>query len=91
MRSAGIIAVLALVAGAGSLGYLRGGADCRSEYQARELEQVRKSNELDEARREAERERDALSRQLEEEAHADPVAVPQCLGAGRVLRLNGLR
>lgn len=35
-----------------------------------------------------ERERDALTRKLEDEANADPVLVPQCLGPSRLRRLN---
>lgn len=82
---------LALLLAAVAIGYRRGAADCRAEYQARELAHIEAGRKLDEARRAAERARDALSRQLEEEAHADPVSVPQCLDAGRVRRLNGLR
>jgi len=85
------MAVLALVAGAGFFGYQRGGADCRSEYQARELEEIRKSNELDEARRKAERERDELARNLEEEINASPVVINRCIGPDRGVQLNRLR
>ena len=81
----------ALIGGALLFGYKRGVADCRAEFQARELAHIEAGRKLDQARRAAERARDALSRQLEEEAHADPVSVPQCLGAGRVRRLNALR
>jgi len=81
----------ALIGGALLFGYKRGAADCLAEFQARELAHIEAGRKLDEARRAAERARDALFRQLEEEAHADPVSVPQCLGAGRVRRLNALR
>ena len=37
---------------------------------------------------EAEAQRDALARRLEDEANAEPVAVPQCLGPSRLRRLN---
>lgn len=86
-----VAASLAIVLAAVAVGYRRGAADCRAEYQARELAHIEVSRKLDDARRAAERVRDALSRQLEEEAHADLVSVPECLGAGRVRRLNALR
>ncbi len=35
--------------------------------------------------------RATLARTLEEKAHADPVAMPRCLGPQRLRRLNHLR
>ncbi len=86
-----LAAAVALVLAAAALGYRRGAADCRAAFQARELDHIEAGRKLDEARRAAERARDSLSRELEEQAHADPVSVPQCLDAGRVFRLNSLR
>ncbi|GAB5431302.1 MAG: hypothetical protein EpisKO_06720 [Epibacterium sp.] len=85
--AAAVVFVLSAVAFA----YRRGAADCRAAFQARELAHIEAGRKLDEARRAAERARDALSHELEEQAHADPVSVSQCLDAGRVFRLNSLR
>ena len=52
---------------------------------------VERANQLDRARIASERERATLARTLEEKAHADPVAVPRCLGPQRLRRLNHLR
>lgn len=86
-----VAAGLAIVLAAVAVGYRRGAADCQANYQARELAHIEASRKLDEARRAAERAREVLSLQFEEEAHADLVSVPECLGAGRVRRLNSLR
>ncbi len=91
MRGAAGLVALAALAAAVAFGYLRGAADYRADYQARELAQIEAFRKLEAARIEALRARDELSRQLEEKAHADPVAVPRCLGPRRVRRLNALR
>ncbi|NKW78747.1 hypothetical protein HGD90_04900 [Rhodobacteraceae bacterium R_SAG7] len=91
MRGTTVIAALALIAVIAGFAYQRGASDCRASYQARELEQIERANRLDRARIASERARASLARTLEEKAHADPIAVPRCLGVGRVRRLNHLR
>ncbi|MFP3383217.1 hypothetical protein [Tritonibacter sp. SIMBA_163] len=91
MRGGAITATLALIVLVAGLAYQRGASDCRASYQARELEQIERANQLDLARVASERARATLARTLEEKAHADPVTVPRCLGPQRLRRLNYLR
>ncbi|GAB5433916.1 MAG: hypothetical protein EpisKO_32860 [Epibacterium sp.] len=91
MRAITLVAALALIVVVAGFAYQRGASDCRASYQARELEQIERANRLDRARIASERARAALARTLEEKAHADPVAVPRCLGPQRLRRLNQLR
>ncbi len=80
-----------LILGAVAIGaYQRGRMDCTADYQAQQLDQIEAGQKLDAERRRLAVERDELARQLEEEAHADPVVVHQCLGSDRVRRLNAL-
>ncbi|PXW78908.1 hypothetical protein BZA02_109128 [Ruegeria sp. P4] len=85
------VVIVALVTGSFAFGYRRGAADYRAVHQQEELRQIEAGRKLDAARIAVERARYTLSRQLEENAYADPVSVPQCLGPKRVLRLNSLR
>ncbi|WP_065328069.1 hypothetical protein [Tritonibacter mobilis] len=91
MRGITIVTTLALIAVVAGFAYQRGASDCRARYQARELAQIERANQLDRARIASERARATLARTLEEKAHADPVAVPRCLGPQRLRRLNHLR
>lgn len=91
MMARSLLLVLAIAAAAAAVGYRRGAADCEAAYQAREMAHIEAARKLTAARLAAERARDELSRQLEEEANADPVSVPECLGPGRVRRINIVR
>ena len=91
VRGITIVTTLALIAVVAGFAYQRGASDCRARYQARELAQIERANQLDRARIASERARATLARTLEEKAHADPVAVPRCLGPQRLRRLNSLR
>lgn len=82
---------LALSAGAGLYGYRAGQFACEAEHKARLLEEIEAGQRLEQERQRIARERDQLHRQLEEEAHADPVIVERCLSPDRVRRLNALR
>lgn len=64
---------------------------CEARHAAQLLAQVEAGLKLDAARRAIEAQRDDLARQLEEQAYADPIIVPRCLGPDRVRRLNSLR
>lgn len=79
------------MSGAAVLGYQRGKADCEAAHAQDLLDQIEAGRILENARIEAARQRDALARQLEEAAYADPVVVHQCLGTNRVRRLNAIR
>ena len=90
-----LIAALAVAAAIWGHGNVSGKAACRAEQQE---DQIRVQKELfrvaDEASREelkrleAERERDAMSQQLEDLAYAEPPSDGCGLPASRVLRLN---
>lgn len=82
---------VALALGAGAYGYRNGKAACEAEHKARLLEEIETGQRLEQERQRIALERDQLHRQLEEEAHADPVIVERCLSPDRVRRLNALR
>lgn len=77
------------------LAYAKGRIDGNAALQARIAAAVEGEREaaakLEAQRLAIEAERDRLARELEDEADADPVAVPQCLSPDRVRRLNRLR
>ena len=82
---------VALAVFTGWQGYRAGEAACEAAH-AHEAEQARKAGaELTAARQIAERKVYALSRQLEDQAYADPVAIDRCLSPSRVRRFNTLR
>lgn len=89
--AAALAAVTALGAWLWGVGYAAGKRACEASHAAAEAAQAEAAAKLDAARIEIQRQRDALARQLQEAAYADPVSVPECLGAGRVRRLNSLR
>lgn len=91
LRLIGLLALLALGSGAGWQGYRWGQGDCQASHNADRLARIEAGRVLEAARIAAVQERDALARQLEEAAHAEPVTTDNCLGAGRVRRLNQLR
>lgn len=72
-------------------GYQRGYAAAEADFNAQLLARIEAGQKLEQARITAIRERDHLSQTLEEQAHADPIVVEQCLGPDRVRRLNELR
>ncbi|UWQ29923.1 hypothetical protein [Leisingera sp. M523] len=86
------LAALALLAVfCGWQGYQRGAADCAAAHRAEQLARIEAGRMLEDARRQIAHERDQLSRKLEEQAYAEPVAVERCLGPDRVRRLNAIR
>lgn len=86
-----VAALLACSALSGWQGYRMGHAVAEARYNSRLLAEIEAGQKLDEARRVLARQRDDLARQLEEEAHADPVIVERCMSPDRVRRLNTLR
>jgi hypothetical protein len=86
-----VLVALAVVAVAFWQGHRIGYASAVSVHESELLAQIEAGHKLDAARRQVAFERDQLARELEEEAHADPIAVEHCLGPGRVRRLNAIR
>lgn len=86
-----VVAALAIVSAAFWQGHRVGYASAVSDHQSELLAQIEAGQKLEIARRHAMQQRDQLARELEEEAHADPIAVEHCLGPGRVQRLNAIR
>lgn len=91
MRGYLLAGALAACVVAAFVGYQRGYAAAEADFNAERLAQIEAGQMLEQARLTAIRERDKLSQTLEEQAHADPVVVEQCLGPDRVRRLNKLR
>lgn len=85
-----ILAVLALAAGSAWQGYRIGHRAAEAAHGAEILKQIEEARQLEAERIQIARERDELARRLEDEANADPVVVNQCIGPGRVRRLNAL-
>lgn len=85
-----ILGVAALLGVAFWQGYRWGHAASEAHKNAELLAQIEAGQELEVERRRVAQERDELARQLEREAHADPVIVDQCFGPNRVRRLNAL-
>jgi uncharacterized protein HemX len=83
-----IIAALLMVLGAGGAGYVKGQRDNEARHVAAALEQAEADAEAARKLAAAEQEARLLARELEDRAYADPVAVPVCLSADRVRRLN---
>lgn len=86
LLAAAVIAVLC-----GWQGYRLGFATSEARHNFERLARIEAGQKLEQARRQIARERDQLSRKLEEQAYAQPVAVERCLGPGRVRRLNAIR
>ena len=76
---------------AATVGYVRGSADCEAAHAKADLARIEAGQKLERQRVKLQQQRDQLSRKLEEIAHAEPAAVPRCLGPSRVRRLNELR
>lgn len=91
LRVIGLAAFAALVLVSGWQGYRMGGQHCQAAHDAERLARIEAGRKLEAGRVKAMRERDELARQLEDAAHAAPVAVVNCLGRDRVRRLNRLR
>lgn len=83
-----IIAALALAAALTGGAYLKGRADNEAIHTAAALVQARADAEATRKLAAAEQEARLLAQALEDQAYADPVAVPLCLSADRVRRLN---
>lgn len=83
-----ILAALILALGTGAGGYIKGRADNEARHTVIALKQA--SDAADRAQDNAadEQLRRIAAQSREDEANADPVAVPQCLSVDRVRRLN---
>lgn len=83
-----IIGALGIIAAVSFQTYRMGQAACEAAHNQRELERIEEGERLKEERRYLESQLDDLTRQLQEEADAEPVTVVQCLSPSRVMRLN---
>jgi regulator of protease activity HflC (stomatin/prohibitin superfamily) len=88
MNQTMIIAAILMVLGAGVAGYVKGRADNEARHVALDLSRAKAAAEAARLLAAAEQEARLLARELEDRAYADPVAVPVCLSADRVRRLN---
>lgn len=88
-----LLAAALMATHAGAYGW--GRADGKALLQARIAQEREAAREamakIEAARLAAVAERALIAAELEDEANADPVAVPQCLSPDRVRRLNALR
>jgi hypothetical protein len=91
LNRAAVLVALAVVAVVFWQGHRIGYASAVSAHESELLAQIEAGQKLDAARRRVAFERGQLARELEEEAHADPITVEHCLGPGRVRRLNAIR
>lgn len=85
------VAALVVIVAVFWQGHRVGYAAAVSSHQSELLGHIEAGQKLDATRRQAAFQRDQLARKLEEGAYADPVVVDQCLGPGRVRRLNAIR
>jgi hypothetical protein len=83
-----IAGALALAIGIGGAGYVKGRSDNEARHIALDLSRATAAAEAARQLAAAEQEARLLARELEDRAYADPVAVPVCLSADRVRRLN---
>ena len=83
-----LIAALALAAALTCGAYLKGRADNEARHTATALVQARADAEATRKLAAAEQSARLLAQALEDQANADPVAVPVCLSADRVRRLK---
>ena len=79
---------LALAIATGGAGYVKGRADNEARHVALALSQANAAAETARQLAAAEQQARLMARELEDRAYADPVAVPVCLSADRVRRLN---
>ena len=83
-----VIAALALAIALTGGAYLKGRADNEARHTAAALVQAQADAEATRKLAAAEQEARLLAQALEDQANADPVAVPLCLSADRVRRLK---
>ncbi len=83
-----ILAALLLALGAGAGGYLKGGADNEARHTAAALEQASRVASATADLAADEQLRRLAGQAMEDQANADPVAVPMCLSVDRVRRIN---
>ena len=83
-----VIAALALASALTCGAYLKGRADNEARHIAAALVQARADAEATRRLAAAEQSARLLAQEMEDKAYADPVAVPACLSADRVRRLN---
>lgn len=86
-----IIAAIVLAGLTGWQGYRLGYDDAEDAHRVELLDQIEAGKKLEAARVAEAKKRETLARQLEEQAHADPIVVERCLGPDRVQRLNAIR
>lgn len=83
-----ILAALLLALGAGTLGYLKGGADNEARHTAAAREQAARDAAATADLAADEQLRRLAGQAMEDQANADPIAVPQCLSVDRVRWIN---
>lgn len=83
-----LIAALALAVALTGGAYLKGRADNEAKHTAAALVQAQADADATRKLAAAEQSARLLAQALEDQANADPVAVPMCLSADRVRRLN---
>jgi len=83
-----LIAALALAVALTGGAYLKGRADAEARHTATALVQARADADATRKLAAAEQSARLMAQALEDQANADPVAIPVCLSADRVRRLN---
>ena len=83
-----IIGALAFAGAAQWYGYRAGYDAAVADQQASQIDAIAAQASAERARQELQAERDAIARQLEDQAYAEPIANPVCLPSSRVRRLR---
>jgi coproporphyrinogen III oxidase-like Fe-S oxidoreductase len=83
-----VTGALLLAVGASAAGYMKGRIDNEARHVAAELKQAEADAEATRKIAAAEQEARLLAQALEDQAYADPVAMPACLSVDRVRRLQ---
>jgi len=83
-----ILAVLVLALGSGGAGYFKGRADNEARHVSLALMNAQADAIIARQLAMAEQKARLLAQELEDQAIADPVVVPECFSADRVRRLN---
>ncbi len=83
-----ILAVLVMALGSGGAGYFKGRADNEAKHVSLALMNAQADAIIARQLAIAEQKARLLALELEDQANADPVVVPDCLSVDRVRRLN---
>lgn len=85
-----VVGAVAISGLSGWQGYRMGFSSSEAKHNAALIEEIKRSQELQQELADSLRARDDLARDLEAQANEDPVVVTQCLGPSRVRRLNNI-